>query len=81
MTIVYDLRREGLHVDMDYQGRSMKGQFKSADAKKAAFALIMGGNEVDRGVVAVKDFATGQQVEVEQAKLAGHLKNALGREL
>lgn len=80
LTLMYDLRREGLHVDMDYQGRGMKGQFKSADAKKSSFALIMGGNEVQRGVVAVKDLGTGQQVEVEQGALAEHLRNALGQE-
>lgn len=79
LTLLYDLRREELRVDMDYAGRGMKGQFKSADARKASYALILGGDEARRGVVAVKNLDSGEQVEVERASLCAHLKNALGQ--
>lgn len=72
-----DLRRNGFRCDMDYQGRSMKAQMKRADKLKARFAAIIGGNEIDKGVVVLKDMAKQSQQEVATDKLIEFLKSEL----
>ncbi len=58
------LRRAGLHADIDYLGRSMKSQMRQANRLNARAALILGEDEVSRGVVSLKDLDGGEQVEV-----------------
>lgn len=75
--LLYALRREGLGADMDYQGRSVKTQFKTAS--QAAFACILGGDEAARGVVAVKEMATGNQEELPFDDAASSIRSRLSR--
>jgi histidyl-tRNA synthetase len=62
-TLVSDLRREGLRVDMTDTTRSVKAQFKEADRSAAAAAIVVG-EEWSSGLVAVKDLKTGEQREI-----------------
>jgi histidyl-tRNA synthetase len=59
------LRAQGVSVVVGETGRSMKSQFRSADASGARLAVILGEDEVVRGVAVVKDLrAGGEQREV-----------------
>jgi histidyl-tRNA synthetase len=55
------LRAKGLSVDVFPGGGKLKGQFKYADQKKAAYALVIGPDEAERGVVQVKSLKTGEE--------------------
>ncbi len=57
---VSDLRRRGLRVDMDVEGRSVKAQFRAADRRGAAGALVVGDEWTENRVVA-KDLTSGVQ--------------------
>ena len=46
LALLRDLRRAGLEAHMEYEGRSIKSQMKRADRLKAAFALILGDDEL-----------------------------------
>lgn len=61
--LVRKLRRNRVSADMDYTGKSMKSQMKSAGGS-AEYACILGGEELARGVVAVKNLADGIQEEL-----------------
>ncbi len=59
------LRSRAIAVVVAESGRSMKSQFRSADASKARFAVIVGDDELGRGVAMVKDLrGGGEQREV-----------------
>jgi histidyl-tRNA synthetase len=58
------LRTEGVAARVDYDARKVKGQFKSADAAQAACCIIIGPDELAKGVYSLKDLATGDQREV-----------------
>jgi len=58
--IIVGLRREGIATDMAYRG-NMKKRLSRANATGAAFALIIGDDELDRGEAQLKDLATGEQ--------------------
>jgi histidyl-tRNA synthetase len=49
------LRASGLSGTMDFEGRSLKAQMRSANKLNARFAVILGPDEAARGVVKVKN--------------------------
>jgi histidyl-tRNA synthetase len=55
------LRAKGLSADVYPGGGKLKAQFKYADQKKAAYALVIGPDEAARGVVQVKALKTGEE--------------------
>jgi histidyl-tRNA synthetase len=58
------LRADGVPAQIDYGASKVKGQFRSADAARAACCVIVGPDELARGVYSLKDLATGEQREV-----------------
>jgi histidyl-tRNA synthetase len=81
-TVLAGLRAAGISSDRAYGGRSVKAQWKVADRSGARYGVMLGAQEISRGVVGVKDLQSGEQVDVPQdavaAWIATHL--ALGRE-
>ncbi len=72
-TLVEALRAEGFAVDRAYGGRSVKAQWKAADKSGAAVTVMVGRDELARDAVAVKDLASGEQVEVPRTGLVAWL--------
>jgi histidyl-tRNA synthetase len=58
--ILAGLRREGIAADMSYRG-NMKKRLSRANEAGAAYALIIGDEELDRGVAQLKDLGSGEQ--------------------
>lgn len=71
------LRAAGIRAEADYQGRSLKSQFKLADRLNATLCVVLGGDEVSTGVATVRDMRTHEQVQVPMAELAGHVSSRL----
>ena len=67
--LVHLLRRKGLQVAMDLEGKSLKSQMKQADRAKARFALILGEEELAKGDAVLRDMSSKEQ---QQVPLAGH---------
>lgn len=63
-TLMNELRKEGLRVDMDIEARSLKSQMKQADKAGAAFVLILGDQELELGAAVLRDMATREQIDV-----------------
>jgi len=72
--LVYQLRMQGVRAERDYQGRKMKAQLKSADRLGARFTAILGDDELERGEIALKDMAKGEQRMVAISALAAELQ-------
>lgn len=72
------LREAGLSVDRAYENRSMKSQMKVADRSGAAYAVIVGTDELADGTVVLRPLRTesGQQA-IPRIELLDHLKKAL----
>ena len=67
--ILAGLRREGVAADMSYRG-NMKKRLSRANASGAAYALIIGDDELDSGSAQLKDLASGEQRSVSLHLLA-----------
>lgn len=69
------LRRQGFTVLLAPQ-RSLKGQLRWATALQARYTLILGSEEVQKGMVVVKDMGTGEQREIQVGAVAQALRRA-----
>jgi histidyl-tRNA synthetase len=72
--ILVGLRREGIAADMAYRG-NLKKRMSRANASGAAYALILGDEELDSGQAQLKDLESGEQRGVSLDLIA----EALGR--
>ena len=59
-----EMRQKGIVAEMDTLARNIKGQFKYADRLNARYTLVIGDNELDKGVVSLKNMAASSQREV-----------------
>ena len=64
------LRAAGLNVETQLEPRKLARQLQYADRAGIRFVAIRGENEASRGVVAVKDLRSGEQLELAEADLA-----------
>ncbi len=64
-SIATKLRSQGIKVDIDHMGKKLKGQMKHANKIKAKFTMILGDDELTRGIASLKTMETGEQQEVK----------------
>ncbi|HKT76822.1 MAG TPA: histidine--tRNA ligase [Sphingobium sp.] len=70
--IIADLRRAGIACDMGYRG-NMKKRMQRANASGAAWAIIIGDDELARGEAGLRDLRTGEQQAVPLGTLVEKL--------
>lgn len=70
--LVRELRHAGMTAQFDYEGRSLKAQFKRADRLGAPLVLVLGEDELARGVVTVRDMQRSEQTTVARHEVVAH---------
>ena len=80
MQIAEQLRDEmsAIRISLHCGEGSFKSQMKRADKSGAAFALILGEDEINSDTIAVKDMKLGEQEHIEQSQLTAFLAAKLG---
>jgi histidyl-tRNA synthetase len=63
------LRAVGYQIEYPLKNQAFAKQFKSANQSGARFALIYGSEELERGVVKVRDLSNGSEVEIPRDQL------------
>jgi histidyl-tRNA synthetase len=69
-----ELRRHDLVVELGDESFRLKKSFETATKAEANYILIVGENEVKADAFALKNLATGEQVSVPRAELAGKIQ-------
>lgn len=59
------LRAQGTHVLVDTVGRGVKAQMKYANKMNASCSFVIGGNELQKGEVGIKDMDSGETTTVK----------------
>ena len=72
LDVLQTLRAAGVRAEMAYRG-NLKRRMERANKAGARAAVLVGPDELARGVVEVKDLGTGEQVAVALTALAAHL--------
>jgi len=63
--IAYLLRQKGVATEVDFDSRSLRSQMKTANKLDANYVAMMGEDEMDQGVVTLRDMASGEQETVD----------------
>jgi histidyl-tRNA synthetase len=71
--LTHELRAAGIAVDVGYSG-NMGKRMKRADKIGARCAVILGSEELAKGIVQVKWLGTGTQEQINRADLIGKLR-------
>ena len=78
LVITDQLRQNGFKVDRSFGDRSMKAQMKAADKSGAKIALIVGEDEVEKGVVTIRDLRGEEgQEEIASDSIVANLEKRL----
>jgi len=72
-SLASDLRRAGIAAVAALSSRSLKAQLKQADASGARYTVIIGEEELAKGVVTLRDMSTSQQTAIPMTELAARL--------
>ena len=77
VSLVQQLRLAGISAEKDYQNKKVKAQFKAADRLKAKFVAVLGDDELERGMVNVKNMESGEQSEVPLSEINAYLSEKI----
>jgi len=77
LKLTADLRAVGVRADRAFDGRSMKAQFKLADRSGARLAVVIGPDELERGIATVQSLTSGDKEEVKLEEVVDHVKGRL----
>lgn len=72
--IISLLRKANIAVEYDPDKTSLKAQMKVADKVKAKYAVILGDEELDRGVVILKNLQDREQLVLTVSQLPANIK-------
>ncbi len=75
LPVIMQLRREGLQIEIDYSGGSLKKQMGLSDKLAARYTLIVGDNELRSGKAILRNMTTKVQQEPALADLLQTLKS------
>ena len=69
LSLASQLRQSGITVELAFGDRALKGAMKAADKSGARYALVVGENERDSGLVELKRMSDGQLISVKISEL------------
>ena len=74
LSIANQLRENGISVEMDFLGKSLKSQMRTANKLQVPYVLILGSQELQEDKVTVKNMANGVQEEIPLNNVLTYLK-------
>ncbi len=69
LEVLFSLRRNGLSVETGYDKKSLKAQLRQADKSGARYALIIGDDEIEKGVFILRNMKDATQTEVKSGDI------------
>ncbi len=75
LEIVKDMREEGFGALLDLNQRSIRAQMKYADKLDAKFTIVIGDNEVEKGIAVLKNMKTGEENEISLTTFVSEFYN------
>ncbi|PIM89117.1 histidine--tRNA ligase [Fusobacterium animalis] len=74
LKIAESLRDNDIKVYIDYSEKGMKSHMKKADKLSVRYCIILGEDELNKGIVLLKDFSTRKQKEVKIEEIVNQIK-------
>ena len=80
LSLANDLRMAGFNVDIDYNSKSFKSNFKKADSLLVHFIIIIGEEEVKSKILTIKNNITKEEYKVKLDEIIEFLDEKIGDE-
>jgi len=75
LSILPELRSQGLSASMDYTGKSMKAQMKEANRERSRFTLIVGENEISTGTFILRNMTESNEIAISASDIVSTVLN------
>ena len=79
LRLMRDLRSKGVRTEMDVLSRNLKGQLKYADRINVRYTVVVGDQELDEGVLLLKDMKHSTQESVKIDEIREVMAEKIGR--
>ena len=74
LDLVHKLRACGVSAIIDTLNRNLKGQMKYANKLNARYSVVIGENEIEKGIVTLKNMNSGEQKEINAIDITKEIK-------
>ncbi|MFA7271864.1 MAG: His/Gly/Thr/Pro-type tRNA ligase C-terminal domain-containing protein, partial [Candidatus Omnitrophota bacterium] len=74
LKVLDELRKNGVPCDTNYEDKSLKGALRKANNLNSRLVLIIGDNEIEKGMVTLKDMRSGEQKEIRLKDIIKEIK-------
>jgi histidyl-tRNA synthetase len=75
--LLYRLRIEGISSDTDFLNRSLRSQMKHAHKRGAGYTILIGSDELQKGICGIRDMDNGTQLDLPFEKCVEWIKTKL----
>lgn len=77
LKLLNQLRKEGISADIDYEGKTIKAQMRTANKIGARYVILRGSDEINQGVVTLKDMRDGMEEKIKDSEIVKVVKEKL----
>ena len=77
LEISYLLRRKGISTEIGLEGRSLRSQMGIANKLGAKYVIIIGEEEIEKGIVTLRDMSDGQQEIIDVQMIGSNIEDKL----
>jgi len=77
LEISYLLRKKGISTEIGLEGRSLRSQMRTANKLRAKYVIIIGDEEIEKGVVTLRDMRDGQQETIDIQMISSNIEDKL----
>jgi histidyl-tRNA synthetase len=77
LEISYLLRRKGISTEIGLEDRSLRSQMKTANKLDAKYVIIIGDEEIEKGVVTLRDMRDGKQETIDIQMVSSNIQDKL----
>lgn len=74
------LRNNGFKTEIDYLGRGVGSQMKSADRMNAEYTIIIGEDELNKNSATIRNMKSGDEKEIQLSNLLDEMKKLVDKE-
>ena len=75
LPLIKNLRTNGVSVELYPDSEKIKKQMNYANSKGVKYVVLIGENEIKKGVLSIKDMVSGEQSDIEIESLSNKILN------
>ena len=77
LRLAQELRENGVKTDLEYKGRGLRAQMKTANKLNAQYVVMIGEDEINNAAATVRDMGSGDQQPVAFQQLAEMMREKM----